>query len=384
MSTPNEEAAKFWDRQVENPDEEVRHWFHVPEVLHAVNRRVTGEGGAFPLAGFFHQLHQRRAGAAPAERALSIGCGSGNLEREVVRADAARFVDGIDISEGSLARARELAGEEGFADRLSYHLADAVTFLRGVPDGHYSLIFFHGSLHHITELEETLEECARVLRGTDPGLLYVDEYIGPSQQRWTDAVLAPARRLFATLPEKYRRAPVLYPPIAPDDPSEMVRADEIESVLRAFFRVQLFRPYGGNILFPLISSIRGTCFDEPEVKRVIRQALDEEEELVAGGTVRPLFAVFVARPLSVEEAKERGDALEWIRKTRNADPDILAHAREVEATLARQVRELHGMHGDLQAEVTRLDGLIAEMRSTRAWRLHEWLERHVRRRLRRR
>jgi SAM-dependent methyltransferase len=387
-------AASFWDAQVEAPDPESRHWLASPLAARLVNRRLTGRPEVYPLAA----LGETLAGHLPVERALSIGCGTGSLEREAVRSGIAAAIDGIDVSAAAIARARELARQEpGLDMRVVYYQKSAAAWLAAASPGRYQLIFFHGSLHHVADLEAVLAGCAAQLRGSPAGWLYLDEYIGPSRHLWCDADLAPARQLFRRVPPELRRTPQLNQPMDAGDPSEMVRAAELEPALRVWFEVESYRPYYGNILYPLLSAIRGDAFEHPAVESLIAEAAAQEEALAAAGSLRPLFATFLARPRSVADAAARSAA--WVPRQDLGEPGGTARpaaARvgfvdraplpgyETELGLRQLLAERTAELGALYGEIEQLNRLRQKMESTRVWRLHDWIERHVRVPLRRR
>ncbi|MEM7481751.1 MAG: class I SAM-dependent methyltransferase [Acidobacteriota bacterium] len=257
-------------------------------VRREVNRQLTGDPDQLFIARFLERL------SAPAERALSVGCGTGELERGVANLGAARQVEGVDVSAASLAEARRQAEVEGLADRVTYHQASAGDWLGRCAPGSYGLIFFHGSLHHIEDLEVVLAGAARALAGASPGLLYVDEYVGPSRDEWRDEHLAAARRLFERIPKRLRRTPAVWPPIAMEDPTEMVRSSEIPELLRERFEVLEEHPYGGPALLPLVSAIRGSALEHPEVAPVLREALTADPAL-------SFYSIFVARPRAMKK-----------------------------------------------------------------------------------
>lgn len=283
-------SAAYWDAHNVTPSEDVRYWLAVLEVRRFVNRRLTGKPDVLYISEFVEGLTK------PVERVLSVGCGAGELERGVAGHGIALSIDGIDVSEASLREAERLAKGQGLADRISYHCTDAASWLRLKGEGSYDLIFFHGSLHHIEGLEDVLSLSARALRGGSPGLLYVDEYVGPSRDEWTEEHLEPATRLFERVPREHRRTPAVWPPIAMEDPTEMIRSSEIDPILRQYFDVLDYQPYYGNVLLPLVSSIRGSSVELPDISAILRDAMDREEELAQAGTFQPLYAVFVACP----------------------------------------------------------------------------------------
>ncbi|HVT61452.1 MAG TPA: methyltransferase domain-containing protein [Thermoanaerobaculia bacterium] len=376
-----EKAARFWDDQAASGDAESRHWLASPQVARLVNARTTGDPDRYPISAFRDQFREH----LPVRRALSVGCGTGDLERAVVRAGIAAHVDGIDISAAALARAADLASRDrALAQRITYERADAASWLPAVAAGRYQLILFHGSLHHIADLETVLGSCAAILRGSgrsESGLLYVDEYVGPSRDLWCETDLAPARELFARVAPEHRRTPELLQPMAPDDPSEMIRSAEIEPVLRSQFEVLKYRPYYGNVIYPLLSAIRGDSFNHPDVEILVCDAIAREEALIEAGGLRPLFALFVARPRSIAGAASAAGAAQHAPHAALPLPSYEAELA-LRGLLAERGAELR----DTYAEIVRLNELIREMESSRAWRVHDWLERSVRapwRRLRR-
>lgn len=285
-----EQSAAYWDTHNLAPSEDVRYWLAVPEVRRAVNRRLTGKPDTLYITEFVEGLD------APVERVLSVGCGAGDLERGVAGHGAAHWIDGVDVSEASLREAERLAAEQGFGDRIGYHRVDAARWLRAHGSCSYGLIFFHGSLHHIENLEEVISLAARALQGTSPGLLYVDEYVGPSRDEWTTEHLGFAAGLFELVPAEHRRTPAVWPPIAMEDPTEMIRSSAIDRILREHFDLLDYQPYYGNILLPLVSAIRGSSLEHPEVAPILREAVDLEAYLSGRGLLRPLYAVYVGRP----------------------------------------------------------------------------------------
>jgi len=272
--------------------EDYVYWLALPEVVRWVNRRVSGRPEIWHLSWFLLSPESR----TPVNRALSIGCGTGNLEREVIRHGSAQHMDAIDVSERSVERAKEAAAGQGYSGRISYHVADAVSWLKAAAAGPgYDLVFFHASLHHVENLEEVLRMTASCLRGT-PGLLYIDEYVGPSRDQWAAEHLGYASSMYGRIPREYRRSDFLAPPVAFDDPTEMIRSAEILNVLRAYFEILEYKPYYGNVVMPLVCGIPRAAIEQPAVREVIGKAMELEDFLIEKSLLDPLYAVVVAKP----------------------------------------------------------------------------------------
>jgi SAM-dependent methyltransferase len=265
------ESGEYWDRVAAEGSGEARYWLGVLPVRRWVNRRMTDDPDKLYIQRFLEGLSSRW----PLPRAASIGCGVGDLERGAADLGAVATIVGSDIGEGSIRVAREAAAAQGLSDRVRYEVADAAEFLekRIAAGERFDLIFFHGVLHHLIDLERVVDGAAQALREQPPGLIYIDEYMGPSRGRWTDEILAPAQGLFGKVPERFRRTPAVYPPIAMEDPTEMIRSDEIERIVRERLEIVEWMPYYGNVLNPLVCAIRGDALEEPEVVSVLEEAM---------------------------------------------------------------------------------------------------------------
>lgn len=274
-------AARFWD---ERASEAPVYWASLPDVREYVNTTVCGLPWLFPTHAF-KSLHALR----PLRKALSIGCGTGALEREIRFLRIAEEVDAFDVSPESIRIAVEEARSQG-VDGLRYEVADCDRL--APPAGTYDAVFFHQSLHHISDPDALLDRVRTALR--PGGFLYVDEYVGPSRDEWSAKHLEAARRVWGEL-DPALRAMEVAAPVDARDPSEMIRSSRILPAIRSRFGILYERPYWGNLLFPLICALRGEVLSRPENRPLVRGLVEEERRLTAGGFFRePLFAVVVA------------------------------------------------------------------------------------------
>ncbi|MEM8996867.1 MAG: class I SAM-dependent methyltransferase [Acidobacteriota bacterium] len=281
-------SADYWDEHNRAPSEDVTYWLSVLDIRRRVNRLLTDDPDTLYIQHFIDSFRDRW----PVDRVLSVGCGIGELERGVAGQDAARHVDGIDVSPASLAEAARLAADQGLSDAIHYHRATATEWL-GSTGRSYDLVFFHGVLHHLEHLEEILALAGSSVQGGEPGLIYIDEYCGPSRDEWTDAHLEIAERFFQRVAADDRRTPHVWPPIAIEDPTEMIRSSDIEGTVRRELEIVEYRPYWGNVVMPLINAIRASRLGR--YTDLLIEAWDEEMRLAATGAFeKPLYAAFVA------------------------------------------------------------------------------------------
>jgi SAM-dependent methyltransferase len=271
-------AENFWDREVAAPTH--TSWMEHPRVREYILQSISGSvEGLWPVDWFMRKIGSRRFG-----RGLSVGCGTGPFERDIIRKDLVDRVDAFDGSTNSLRIARDSAQAEGMSSRVRYFAADFnEPFL---PRRTYDIVFIHQALHHVAKLEKLLRSVLLSLKRG--GVLYLDEYIGPSRSDWNDALIAPQRSFFNQIPDEARRVTELPLPIQEDDPSEAIRSSEIIDQLRIGFDLREFRGYGGNLLSVLYPAVN---FERTSIDKMI-----EEEQRILGTGEKSFYAVIVATP----------------------------------------------------------------------------------------
>ncbi|RMH22863.1 MAG: class I SAM-dependent methyltransferase [Acidobacteria bacterium] len=226
-----------------------RMWMDHPRVRARINRRVTGDPGRWPT----DWLCQRLAGRLPLARGLSIGCGTGGLERDLLRKGVVRRITGVDLGEEPLAYARRAAEETGLGAAVDYVRADARRYLEQHPRA-FEAVFFHASLHHFDRLDELLSAVRRAL--VPGGVLYLDEYVGPSMGDWGVRLLLLPNLVYYALPKALRRPRLVRTPRNPDDPTEAICAAGIMAAVERHFDVRARRDYGGNLVSLLYPNLR--------------------------------------------------------------------------------------------------------------------------------
>lgn len=293
-------TADFWAK-ARAAGEERFHWLTHPVTRAHINERISGDHRRTAIDHW--QAHFL---PSPAPAALSIGCGFGSLERELVSRDMVQHVLGIDVSAGAIEAARAAAEQAGLSHRITYEVVDINVADLGVD--RFDAVFGHHSVHHVYGLEHMFAAVRRALR--PGGLLFLDEYVGVSKWQVSDDVLGLMNSIVERLPAKYRYVFGTNPPEARErmyrtslrwfednDPSESVRSGEIIPVLRQYFDIVDERPYGGALLHLVLSMIAGNFDEADEADRTLLSMLVLlERELERSGRIGSDFSVIVAAP----------------------------------------------------------------------------------------
>jgi SAM-dependent methyltransferase len=305
QAAPSAESitSELWGRKarekVESDDWRCFYWQAHPLTVRHINRLVSGNEDEGWLA-----FTKRRFLPDQVERGLSLGCGSGRLERDALALGICRTFDALDISEDALEAAAGAADQAGVGERIDYRQADLNTVQ--LAPAAYDVAFAIQVLHHVDALEHLLDEVRSSLR--PGGLFVVNEYIGPARFQWLDKTEALMNRLLELLPHEYKvnpkngfvkeridRAPA--EEIARFDPSESIRSDEIVTTLESRFDVLYRADFGGTLLQFLLADIAAN-FREDEPKDVALVDLMSlfEEVLIAERVLPSDFAFFVLSP----------------------------------------------------------------------------------------
>jgi SAM-dependent methyltransferase len=265
----------------------------------------------------------------PVNRALTLGCGHGDLERGLSKYNFALQHDGIDIAEGAIAEAERLAKEAGL-NHLHYAVAD-LNSVR-LPRYEYDVVFGIGSVHHVAALEHLLIQVSQCLKPN--GYLVLDEYIGPNQFQWPDSQLSIINEQIELMPDRFKMALTephwLKGPVKRHtveemnavDPSEALRADHIVPLVSSFFDLLEVKGCGGSLLHLLLEHIAGNFEDsDPEAVEYLHWLFAVEDELIASGKLQQDFALIIARK------KTRWRT--WLRYSGHRFCSLFSNSREI-------------------------------------------------------
>jgi ubiquinone/menaquinone biosynthesis C-methylase UbiE len=297
-------VADYWSKRMSTEEEEYSSdtfWLAIPEVRQRYDRKATDNS----YCRWFDYCLRFLKDTLPVERMLSIGCGTGALERKLARRQAFCQCDAYDLAPGAIALARRRALAEGY-DHIHYQTCDANRLQ--LEPANYDAVWFDSSLHHIEALEEA---CAQVARSLKPGgFIFINEYIGPNRFDFPSRQKEVLQAAFMLIPRHYRRyfgaGNVAFVPSVgiPDpkaveaaDPSEAVRSADIMQVLEQHFEILACHETGGTILQYVLNNIAGNFKPEiPGSMRVLEMLFAIEDTLMDVGDLASDFAVVVGRP----------------------------------------------------------------------------------------
>jgi SAM-dependent methyltransferase len=323
-------------------------WEAGPQINQHINYCISGN----PDVEWTNYSVGRFAGKLPLERCLSLGCGSGALERDLARLEVFQQCDAYDLAEGSIQTAKTLAEVAGIYS-VSYYAAD-INKLE-LPANTYDSVWIHSAMHHFSALEHVCQQISKSLK--PDGLLILNEYIGPSRFQFSSRQKEIANLCLELLPVRYRsvmpeqstvdfentslrkgarwfsarlidkvrdgdllgvvrrrmqdykkrhsgelaeKTSVVFPSprdVIAADPSEAIRSDEIVGVIQQYFEIVEKKDWGGNVLQFVLAGIAGNFTEESqESQALLKMLITIEDALLQCGQFSSDFAYIVARP----------------------------------------------------------------------------------------
>ncbi len=293
-------TAEYWDtyvaRYLADGAVEINRaeWLAHP-VVQDFHRRLRG---GMTLEEWLIVNHLSHRHVVPA---IGLGAGVGSFELNLVAHGVVRSVELVDVSPLAVEQAAQTAQRLGMEDRVVVRCQDQASLT--LADDSYDLVTFVSSLHHVTDLESTMNAVRRALR--PGGVLFANEYIGPNRFAFPSSDVAVARSVYRLLDPHHRgpwpELPLPNPDdVAKSDPTEAAHSEEIIACLKRHFEHVQLLPFFGALLYPLWTGLNhDRLFETPSGAEVVATLLTLDAALGRSGQLPPYFAVMVAsdRPL---------------------------------------------------------------------------------------
>ncbi|MDF1756577.1 MAG: methyltransferase domain-containing protein [Verrucomicrobiales bacterium] len=279
------------------------YWLANPLVQKRFRKKAVGGRNYNSWPGFCVDVYLKSL--SPVERVLSVGCGSGQLERDLAHMIPIDQIDAIDVAPGMIEEAQRRAEQEGL-EMINYLLGNVEE--GGFPGHGYHAIFFNMSLHHMFAMDETLQKTAEAINAD--GFLFLNEYVGPNRFAFTEREKEVISSLHALIPDRFRysladhnrgfpQSSVVFPDpleVARVDPSESVCSAEILPNLEKHFDIIELNQTGGTVLQFLLHNIAGHFRKEdPESLKVLDFLFKAEDLLIEIGELDSHFVTVVAK-----------------------------------------------------------------------------------------
>lgn len=340
MSKQNKQVADFWEAVSER--KELGFW-SIPGWQNHQNILASGNPKTSWLQVFHKELHLK--GIKPG-CVLSLGCGSGYLEREMLKQKMCVSIEGCDLSQGLLEIAKKEA--EAINANILYYTADLNK--PSFDKERYDLIVGSGIFHHIEHLENLFENLNQALK--PEGRLIIYDYVGPNRFQWTKDQILRCNFWLRQLPERFKKKqgypqhyyfakkafdciPFAYsnqvekiiqrlmpeklfaqfvrlktaqiqmdeliPPhpsqFLVTDPSEAIRSSEIIPTLSTYFKIEKNIPQGGTLAQPLFSRSVANFLHDRDGKKWAARILSDERRAIQKSQLSSDLIALIAKKI---------------------------------------------------------------------------------------
>jgi 2-polyprenyl-3-methyl-5-hydroxy-6-metoxy-1,4-benzoquinol methylase len=273
--SPESRVATKWDVYASVSD-----FWIIPEIKKTWNRKISGDENTFYEDYFWNKYLKDKTGV----NLLSIGCGDGGHERNFAKYPNFENITGIDVSQGSVEKARRLAKEQNF--NIDYFCDDF--FRMDFGNKKFDVILFNASLHHFENIDGFLKNHIAPLLKPD-GVVLINEFCGPNRLQWRESQLAEANRLLRKIPKSYKtlldgkntKKKVYRPGLIRmllNDPSEAPDSENLVPALRNNFDAVEEKPLGWCITHILLKDIAHNFLkDDAQTKQLIADLIEAED-----------------------------------------------------------------------------------------------------------
>jgi len=242
------------------------------------------------------------------ENGLTLGCGAGRCERELVHNGVCGSFHGIDVSANAIAAARAIAKEENLP--LTYEVADLNSL--ELPEKTFDLVVAQTCLHHILFLERVAEQIWRSLKSD--GYLWIHDFIGETQQQYDLQRHNIVNQILAVLPEKFRKNKVtgrLVTAIKRPEPGylgspfESIRSSEIVPVFQRWFRVEWEVEFDAVLRLVVPEGTRAAYLENEDTKALLEILMLFDHLCIEEKILLPRGGQYLMRPRVVSDIPEK-------------------------------------------------------------------------------
>jgi 2-polyprenyl-3-methyl-5-hydroxy-6-metoxy-1,4-benzoquinol methylase len=238
------------------------------------------------------------------EQGLTLGCGTGRCERELLAKGVCRRFHGIDISEDAIIAAREIARDQNLP--ITYEVDD-LNFVE-LPEKTFDLVVAQTSLHHVLFLERVAEQVWRSLKSD--GYLWIHDFIGETQWQYDPKRLSLMNDILAALPEKFRRNTLngqLLTEISRPEPGhlgspfESIRSGEIMPVFQRWFTIEWKMEFDAFVRFVVPRGTRAAYLENEDTKALFEILMLLDRLCIDEKIVEPRGGQYLMRPKPLNE-----------------------------------------------------------------------------------
>lgn len=286
------QIGEFWNKYRSNNLAKRTRWWQSPHIIEHYNFRVCGK----KLSGWNEgpiELLKQKSNNQVFKKAISIGCGTGAKEINLIEKGIVETFVCYELSKDSIIIAQKLAEKKGISEKIKFQLGDFFESSDNCPEA-YDLVFWDNSLHHMLDTRAAIKISKEILK--NGGYFFCNDYVGKSRFQWSDSEIALMNGIRLGLPEKFFEGengkidrfvgrPSLEEVIK-SDPSEAADSENIIPAVCDTFDSPLIVNTGGMIYHTCLNEILQNI---PEESEILEYLLGIDDEITEHGYTQYAF-----------------------------------------------------------------------------------------------
>lgn len=273
-------------------------WWIIPEVKERWNELITESKiktyEEFVSKNFFQDYRSLKM----------VSIGSGVCSHEILFAELNPHweITCIDFSNKLLERAEEIAKEKGVSN---IKFINENIYQSNLPNNYFDVVFFHSSLHHFRSLDEFINKIV-MDKLTHRGYLIINEYVGVNRLQYSNTQIDAINQCLKLIPKSHRKlyksplykkryfgSGILRMVVA--DPSECVESESILPIINKYFDVVFEKPFGGNLLMPVLKDISHHFINEDrreQNQKILKAIFEIEDQYLTTNSSDFVFGIY--------------------------------------------------------------------------------------------
>lgn len=263
------------------------YWNDFPRIQEYMCENYTGDKTRWWVADFKARYCQK-----PFELALSLNCGNGWVEREMIDLGIAKEIIAFDYSYDLL----KIAKDECKGRPIHYFQTD-VNHLR-LPPNTFDLVLNVAAMHHV----QYIDRLSRLLSSSlkDEGIYVSQDYFGPGRNQYPPLMWFLIKLFNQNIPANLRRPRLVYPHLPTmlaTDPTEAIHSDLSMQMMARYFEIIENHETGGGLAYEILNQNLALLNAPAEVsKPILDRLLQYDKKLTQSRIIPSLFAYVIARP----------------------------------------------------------------------------------------
>ena len=256
MNDLQKDIGEIWSTRYAKKDaQNIRlHWSQSEKIINYITKLICHEHKDSISAAIQSKI-KSISNNTKYNTAISIGCGNGSKEMNLIEGGIVKHFDLYELSEKAIEIGKADAKERGLSENISFHLGDAFKLVD--KNLRYDFVYWDNALHHMPDVDFAIRWSKDVL--SENGCFFMFDYIGPSRFQWSDKQMSLLKEILESVDDTYFLIPdsdfmwkkeakrSTLEEMMNADPSEAADSDNIVPAFHKYFPTGVLIPLGGLV-----------------------------------------------------------------------------------------------------------------------------------------